>query len=96
MEKAKSVTSFVAIVSYLAFPVFSGAWFNDRIECAHLWSEAVKQGLSISAYIAIGMFAWRKSRPDVVTDDGKLIGYGSAIFLGLAMSLNVIHKCWQF
>lgn len=80
--------------AYLAFPVFSGAWFYGRIECVYLWSEAAKHGLSLFAYIGIGFFAWRKMRPDILTSDGELIGYVSAIFLGVATASNVLHKCW--
>lgn len=83
-----------AVVAYLSFPLLSGTWFYDRIDCIHMWSEAVKQGLSIAAYLSCGTFLWRKFRPEVISEDGATVLYGGSIFLGICISGNVIHKCW--
>ena len=81
-------------IGYLAFPVISGAWFHNRIQCTYMWSEAAKNGLSIAAYIALGFLAWRKLRPDVLTSDGAWIGNIAAGFLGIGFAFTVLDQCW--
>ena len=81
-------------IGYLAFPIMSGAWFHSSIQCVYMWSEAIKNGLSIAAYIALGFFVWQKLRSDVLTSDGALIGYVSASLLGFVFALFVLDQCW--
>lgn len=90
--KRAAVTA--VVVAYLLFPAFSGSWFDNRIECVYMWSETVKNGLSIAAYFAIGPFIWRRARPDVLSSDGASMLYIFAAVLGLVFASNVLYKCW--
>jgi hypothetical protein len=82
------------VAAYVLFPVASGAWFEQRIECIYPWSEAGKNGLSLAAYLGLGLWVWRRFRPDVITDDGYFFGWIIVAAAGLLFGTNVIYKCW--
>lgn len=84
----------LAMMAYLAFPIVSGAWYYERIECVFMWSEAAKEGLSLGAYVAVGFYIWRKMRPDVLTADGLKVGLLIATAFGVAMLYQVLNRCW--
>ncbi len=79
---------------YLVFPIGSGAWFQNRLECVYPWSELVKSSLSAGAYAYVGFFVYGLSRSKDERAEIGDRGIGVGLFFGAMMGFVVWQKCF--
>lgn len=78
---------------YILFPVASGAWANDQVECVYPWSAIAKNALSVGAYCYGGFFAFGLTQPADNRGDISAIGLVAAIVLGGSLGFQIWQKC---